>query len=71
MDFEPSCGSCIHCDQSISGIRRMCRKKKELVDALAQPCVEYVDRWERGLFGDFPNNSPRVCYMRFDEPFRF
>lgn len=49
----------------------MCRKKKELVDALAQPCVEYVDRWERGLFGDFPNNSPKVCYMRFDEPFRF
>ena len=44
----------------------MCRIKKRLVDVL-DSCDEHVDRWERGLFGDFPNNSPKIYYMRFVE----
>ena len=65
-DFPPACGSCIHCDQSISGTHRECRIKKCLVDALDH-CEKYVDRWERGLFGDFPNNSPKIYYMKYKD----
>ena len=50
-----SCGSCTHCDQTISGFRRWCDIRKELVDVKGEICRHYVDTWERDLFGNFPN----------------
>lgn len=46
------CGSCAHCDQTISGFRRWCDIRKRLVYALDKPCQNYRDIFEKDLFGE-------------------
>lgn len=50
--FPPSCGACIHCDQTISGFKRWCDVKKKYADAFDEHvCSAYVDIMQRDLFG--------------------